>query len=59
MADPLDDLIDSAARALDLPIEPGWKAAVKANLQVTLHHGAHVAAFKLPDDAEPAPVFVA
>jgi hypothetical protein len=59
MPDPLDDLIDAAARALDLPIEPEWKAAVKTNLQVTLGHGASVAAFKLPDDAEPAPVFVA
>lgn len=59
MSDPLDDLIDAAARTLDLPIEPAWKAAVKTNLQVTLRHGAHVAEFKLPDDAEPAPVFVA
>ena len=59
MSDPLDDLIDAAARALDLPIEPAWKAAVKTNLQVTLRHGALVAEFKLPDDAEPAPVFVA
>jgi hypothetical protein len=59
MSDPLDDLIDAAARALDLPIEPAWKAAVKANLQVTLGHGAHVAEFQLPDEAEPAPVFVA
>jgi hypothetical protein len=59
MSDPLDDLIDSAARALDLPIEPGWKAAVKINLQVTLRHGAHVAEFTLPDETEPAPVFVA
>jgi hypothetical protein len=59
MPDPLDDLIDAAARALGLPIEPAWKAAVKTNLQVTLGHGALVAEFKLPDDAEPAPVFVA
>ena len=59
MSDPLDELIDAAARTLDLPIEPAWKAAVKTNLKVTLDHGAHVAAFKLPDDAEPAPVFVA
>jgi hypothetical protein len=59
MPDPLDDLIDAAARVLDLPIEPEWKAAVKTNLQVTLRHGALVAAFTLPDDAEPAPVYVA
>jgi hypothetical protein len=59
MSDPLDDLIDAAARALELPIEPAWKAAVKINLQVTLRHGALVAEFALPDDAEPAPVFVA
>jgi hypothetical protein len=59
MSDPLDDLIDAAARALALPIEPDWKAAVKTHLQINLDHGAHVAEFKLPDDAEPAPVFVA
>jgi RNAse (barnase) inhibitor barstar len=59
MSDPLDDLIDAATRALDLPIEPEWKAAVKSNLQVTLRHGAQVAEFALPDEAEPAPVFVA
>jgi hypothetical protein len=59
MSDPLDDFIDSAARALDLPIAPEWKAAVKTNLQVTLQHAAYVAEFKLPDDAEPAPRFVA
>jgi len=59
MSDPLDDLIDATTRALDLPIEPEWKAAVKSNLQVTLRHGAQVAEFALPDEAEPAPVFVA
>jgi 1-carboxybiuret hydrolase subunit AtzG-like len=59
MSDPLDDLIDAAARALDLPVEPEWKAAVKTNLAVTLRHGQHVAEFSLPDEAEPAPVFVA
>ena len=59
MPDPLDELIDAAARVLELPIESEWKAAVKTNLQVTLRHGAHVAEFALRDDAEPAPVFVA
>ena len=55
--DPLDDFIDAAAQALQLPIAPEWKPAVKANLAVTLKHAATVAEFPLPDDAEPAPVF--
>jgi hypothetical protein len=57
--DPLDDFIDAAARVLALPVEPQWRAAVKANLDVTLKHAASVAEFKLPDEAEPAPVFKA
>ena len=57
--DPLDQFIDAAAAALDLPVEPAWKPAVKANLAVTLRFAALYAAFALPDDAEPAPVFVA
>jgi hypothetical protein len=57
MNDSLDDFINAAARMLDLPLEPEWRAAVKANLQVTLRQGALVAEFALPGDAEPAPVF--
>ena len=57
--DPLDDLIASTSRALDLPLNPAWQPAVKANLAVTLQLGALVAEFPLPDDAEPAPVFKA
>ena len=59
MADPLDDFIAAAATALALPLQPEWQAAVKANLAVTLKHAATVAEFKLPDTAEPAPVFKA
>jgi 1-carboxybiuret hydrolase subunit AtzG-like len=59
MADPLDDFIAAAAAALQLPLEPGWHAAVKSNLEVTLKHGKLVAEFPLPDEAEPAPVFKA
>ncbi|MET0633246.1 MAG: AtzG-like protein [Xanthobacteraceae bacterium] len=51
--------MDAAAAALDLPVEPAWKPSVKANLAVTLRFAALYAAFALPDDAEPAPVFVA
>jgi hypothetical protein len=57
MADPLDDFIASAAQALDLPLEPAWQPAVKANLEVILKLAASVAEFELPDAAEPAPVF--
>ena len=57
--DPLDDLIASGARALDLKIDKAWMAAVRSHLQVTLRHGALVAAFALPDDTEPASVFKA
>ena len=43
--------------AIDLPVEPAWMPAVKANLEVTLRLARLVADFPLPDDAEPAPVF--
>ena len=59
MTDKLDDFIEAAAAALGLPLEGAWKPAVKTNLDVTLKHAATVAEFKLPDDAEPAPVFKA
>jgi 1-carboxybiuret hydrolase subunit AtzG-like len=59
MSDRLDDFIEAAATALALPLEAAWKPAVKANLEVTLKHAATVAEFRLPDDAEPAPIFKA
>lgn len=59
MADPLDDYIEAAAKALALPLDPTWQPAVKANLAVTLQHAATVAEFALPDEAEPAPVYKA
>jgi hypothetical protein len=55
----LDQFIEATARALALPVEPAWKGAVKANLEVTLRLAASFADFPLPDDAEPAPVFTA
>jgi hypothetical protein len=57
--DPLNDFIDAAARALDLPVDPAWKPAIRANLEVTLRLAALVSSFALPDEAEPAPVFAA
>lgn len=55
----LDALIDAATKAMDLPIEPAWKPAIKGNLRVSLRLAAIVEEFELPDDAEPAPVFEA
>jgi hypothetical protein len=57
--DPLDDFIAAGAAALDLTIEPEWRPAVRAHLEVTLRHAALVTEFALPDDIEPAPVFEA
>ena len=58
-SDTLDKLIDASAASLDLPIDPAWKPAIKANLEVALRLAATVAEFELPDEAEPAPVFEA
>ena len=57
--DQLDEFIAAAARALEIPLDPEWKPAVKSNLDVTLKHAAVAAEFELPDDAEPAPIFKA
>lgn len=54
----LDRLID-AAGLLGLTVEAEWREAVRAHLAVTLRLGALVADFPLPDEAEPAPVFMA
>jgi hypothetical protein len=58
-ADPLDNFVEAAARALGLPIEPQWRAAIKANLAVNLRLAGFVAEFPLPDEAQPAPIFTA
>jgi Protein of unknown function (DUF4089) len=58
-SDPLDDYIDAVARALALPIEDGWRPAVRANLEVSLRLARLVDEFALPDETEPASVFAA
>jgi hypothetical protein len=57
--DTLDSYIDAATEVLGLPMEPAWKPAIRANLQVTLRLAAVLAELELPDEAEPAPVFEA
>lgn len=55
--DDLNALIDAQAAILGLAVAPEWRAAIRANLAVTLRMGALVEGFPLEDDAEPAPVF--
>ncbi len=55
----LDAMIDALAPALGLRIDPAWREAVRANLEVTLRMASIVDEFALPDEAEPAPVFTA
>jgi 1-carboxybiuret hydrolase subunit AtzG-like protein len=55
--DPLDDVIEENALSLGIKIDKAWKPAIRANLMVTLRHGAFVTAFAMDDEAEPAPVF--
>ena len=57
--DHLDAYIEASAQALAIPIEPEWKGAIRANLEVTFKLSALVAEKELPDDAEPAPVYQA
>jgi hypothetical protein len=55
--DPLDDYLDGAARALRLPIEAGWRPAVKANLETLLVFADLVDTFPLPEETPPASIY--
>ena len=54
----LDAYVEAAAHLLGLSLLPRWKASVATNLQTILRLSGTFAAFPLPDDAEPAPLFV-
>ena len=56
-SDLADAVIDGAARALGLTIDPAWREGVAFHLLLVLSHATRVDAFELPDDTEPAPVF--
>ncbi len=57
--DPLDDYIDAVGKALALSIDPAWKPAIRANLDVTLKMARMVQEFPLPDEIEPASIYEA
>ncbi len=59
MSDSLDDYIDAVAAALSLPIDAEWKPAVRMNLEVSLRMARLVDEFPLPDESEPANIYVA
>jgi hypothetical protein len=55
----LDSYIDASAAALELSIDPAWKPAVRANLDVSLKMARMVQQFPLPDEIEPASIYEA
>jgi hypothetical protein len=55
--DHLDEMIVAMTRFLGLQIDDVWKPTIRANFQVTMRHAILVSEFKLPDEAEPAPIF--
>lgn len=63
MAEPddaaLDAYVATLATTLQLEIAADWQPIVRANVATLLEVGRFVAAFELPDDVEPAPVFEA
>ena len=54
-----DRLIDAMAPLLGIPVDPAWRPSIRTHLAITLRHADALAAFELPDELDPAPVFVA
>jgi hypothetical protein len=54
---PVDAFVAASAQALGLALDPAWHKSVAFNLRLILRHAVLVDEFKLPDDAEPAPIF--
>ena len=55
----LDQFAATGVALLGIPVDPAWKDTIRANLRVSLTLAAVVTSFPLPDEAEPAPMFVA
>ncbi len=56
-SDTTETMIDLVAPLLGIQVRPEWRDAILVHLRISLAHAASVAAFPLPDEAEPAPVF--
>jgi hypothetical protein len=59
MNEAIDVYVDAVAELLKLPLPAEWRDSVIRNLQVTMALAAEFVDFPLPDETEPAPVFVA
>jgi hypothetical protein len=55
--DAFDALIDAVAPLLGIAIDPHWRPAIRTHLGITLLLANRLAAFPLPDEIDPAPVF--
>jgi hypothetical protein len=55
----LDRYIHEAASLLDIDVDASWLEPIRFHLEISLRAARLVDGFALPDDAEPAPVFVA
>ncbi len=55
----IDGWIGAGTAALGIRIDPAWRAEIRRQVETNLLHGARVTAFRLDDEAEPAPVFEA
>jgi len=55
--DGLDALIDAGTALLGIAVAPEWREQIRLHLEISLRHAARVAAFPLPDETDPAPVF--
>ena len=50
--------VDAAAKLIGLPIDPAHRPGVVLNLERIAQMAALVMAFDLPEETEPAPVYV-
>jgi hypothetical protein len=55
----LEQLIDGAAKLLDLPVAPEFRPGIRANLATARRMAEILEAVAVDDEAEPAPVFTA
>jgi hypothetical protein len=55
----LDAYIAAGTALLGIPMRPEWRDAIRRHLEIALELARVVADFPLPDQAEPASVFVA